>query len=491
MEAILEVPPSTLFAGAALVACILLALISAFRRSPKDAPPVVRMGMPVLGNITAFLRSPLKMMSKCYDKHGAVFTVPMMGINFTFLVGPEAQASFYKLNDETMSQNEVYEHSTKPLFGPDVLWAADATRRNQQFRHMAYGLRTARVKSYVPMIEKETRDFLKSWGQSGEKDLSSALSRLVILTASRCLHGDDVRENLFEDVARLFKDLADGMTPLSLFLPNAPVPAHIRRDKARKEMVALMSDVIKSRRAETAPDAATEEKTDLLQVFVDMKYKDGSVNNDDQIVGLLIALLFAGQHTTSITSTWTTLLTIRDPEILARLMEEQHKVLKDPNTPLTWEHLGEMELLHNCMREALRMYPPVVFLARMAKKDFKVTSKGKMFTVPKGHYIGNSPYVAMHLRDVFKNPEQFDPDRFGPGREEHKQPFAFLGFGAGMHQCMGQQFAYIQVKTILSVLLREYDIEMVGELPQPDFDNTTVGPKGKCNVRYTKKKSTC
>eukprot|EP00903_Cladosiphon_okamuranus_P016009 g14783.t1 len=91
----------------------------------------------------------------------------MMGVNFTFLVGPEAQAPFYKLNDETMSQNEVYERSTKPLLGPDVLWAADPSRRNQQFWHMAYGLRTARLKSYVPMIEGETRSFLKTWGQSG------------------------------------------------------------------------------------------------------------------------------------------------------------------------------------------------------------------------------------------------------------------------------------------------------------------------------------
>ncbi|CAN0466846.1 unnamed protein product [Scytosiphon promiscuus] len=47
--------------------------------------------------------------------------------------------------------------------------------------------------------------------------------------------------------------------------------------------------------------------------------------------------------------------------MLERLMEEQQTVLKgDLNTPLTWEHLGEMELLHNCMRETLRMYPPLV-----------------------------------------------------------------------------------------------------------------------------------
>ncbi|CAM9959692.1 unnamed protein product, partial [Ectocarpus fasciculatus] len=382
-----------------------------------------------------------------------------MGFNFTFLVGPEAQAPFFKLNDETMSQNEVYGRYTKPVFGADVVYAADPKKRNQQMQHMAYGLRTARLKSYVPMIEKETRNFLKTWGDSGEVDLASALSKLTILTASRCLHGDEVRETLFEEVARLFHDLDEGMTPLSVFLPHAPIPAHFRRDKARKEMVTVLSSVIRARRAEQASGTSTVEKTDLLQVFVDMKYKDGSANTDDQVVGLLIALLFAGQHTSSITSTWTTLLTTRDPKMLERLLEEQETVLKDTrNTPLTWEHLGEMELLHDCMRETLRMYPPLILLLRMAKKDFTVTSKGQSFTVPKGHYVGTSPHVAMRLPTVFKNPDDFDPDRFGPERQEHKQPFAYLGFGAGMHQCMGQQFAFVQVKTILSVLLREYKI---------------------------------
>lgn len=44
-----------------------------------------------------------------------------------------------------------------------------------------------------------------------------------------------------------------------------------------------------------------------------------------------------------------------------------------------------------------------------------------------------------------------------------------------------------QVKTIMSVLLREYDIEVVGELPQTDFEAMLAGPKGKCMVRYAKK----
>lgn len=68
--------------------------------------------------------------------------------------------------DETMSQNEVYGRYTKPVFGADVVYAAEPKQRNQQMQHMAYGLRTARLKAYVPMIEKETRNFLKNWGAS-------------------------------------------------------------------------------------------------------------------------------------------------------------------------------------------------------------------------------------------------------------------------------------------------------------------------------------
>eukprot|EP00903_Cladosiphon_okamuranus_P006258 g6141.t1 len=488
MEVLHEVPQAALLVGAsASAACVFLALVSAFRRSPKDAPPFVRTGIPVLGNIRAYVRSPVNMIRDCYEKYGGVFTVPLAGVNFTYLIGPEAQASFYKLNDDTLCMSDAYASLLRPLFGRGIMHDAHPKKRNQQMQHMSYGLRAARVKAYVPKIEKEARDFLESWGDSGEVELYPTFSRLITLVAARCLLGDEVRENLFENVARLFNDLGEGMTALSVFLPYAPIPAHRRRDKARKEMVALFSDIIKSRRTAKAAGTVTEEKTDMLQVLIDLKYKDGSFTTDREIAGMLSALLFGGQHTTAITSTWTALFATRDPNMLARVMEEQQRVLKDPTTPLTWENLGEMELLHNIMREALRKNSMVTQLLRVAKKNFTVTSEGRSFTIPEGHYVGTSPYLAMHLPEVFKNPDEFDPDRYGPERQEHKQPYAYVGFGAGPHQCMGQQLAYAQVKTIVSVLLREYDIEIVGDFPEPDFEIMVAPPRGKCMVRYTKK----
>ena len=91
------------------------------------------------------------------------------------------------------------------------------------------------------------------------------------------------------------------------------------------------------------------------------------------------------------------------------------------------------------------------------------------------------------MEDVFKAADTFDPDRFSEERNEQKTPFAYLGFGAGMHQCMGQQFGLLQVKTVLSVLLRNYSIEAIDkEVPEPDYAAMVVGPSTHLNVRYKK-----
>lgn len=84
-----------------------------------------------------------------------------------------------------MSQNEIYGPLLKGLFGHDVLYDTDPKRCQQQFQHLIYGLRAARLKAYVPLIEKEVRDFLESWGQSVSKgdDWRQCLGTVVVLSA--------------------------------------------------------------------------------------------------------------------------------------------------------------------------------------------------------------------------------------------------------------------------------------------------------------------
>ena len=406
----------------------------------------------------------------------------------TFVVGPKTVAPFFRNRDDVFSQPEVYGFMTQ-VFGKGVVYDATPPKRKAQNVNMSRGLRADRLKSYVPKILRETEAyFAEKWGESGTADLLVTLSELTILTASRCLHGDDVRENLFAQVSEIYHDLDKGITPLSFFWPTAPVEGHRKRDAARLKMVELFGDVIKARRRQTPEQAAA--RTDILQVFVDMVYKDGTKATDDEITGLLIALLFAGQHTSSVTSTWTQLYILADDKLAARVRAEQADVVGGAAAPLVFDDLNKMALLHNCMKEALRMPPPLIMLMRYVHNAFDVTSKsGETFTIPKGHIVATSPKYAMTLGSVFKEPEKYDPERFLAPREEDKaMPFSYIGFGGGRHGCMGETFAYMQIKVIWSMVIRSFDLDLEGAFPEPDFTAMVVGPKPPCKVRFRRRK---
>jgi sterol 14-demethylase len=498
-------------------------------RGPGHAPypPVVWAGgWPLIGNFLAFTK-PVGMVRDLSKEHGSVFTMKMMGQRLTFMVGRDARCTFYRSRDDVLSQAEVYGFMT-PVFGKGVVYDAPKHIRSQQMQFLANGLRTASLKQHVEHIAKECESFFSKFPEKGTMDLKSVLGELIILTSSRALMGDMVRETLHEEVAHLYHDLDKGITPLSFFFPNAPIPGHYKRDAARKEMVKLFARVIKKRRAEIEASGETGEnaskgttaggaRMDVLGLLITSKYKDGGSVTDDQIVGLLIALLFAGQHTSSITSTWCTMFLLQHPQMLDRVRSEQDRVLGGGNE-IDFDALGDMGLLHSCIKETLRHYPPLILLMRKVMQDVEVplgaaadkkggksaakddTEKGECVTIPKGDIVLTAPAFGRFDEGCFKGCDDFDPDRFDKGeknadgthtgRAEDAPPFSFVGFGGGMHACMGQQFAYLQLKIVLSILLKHFDLEMTGPFPQPDYEAMVVGPKGNCPVRYTRRSGT-
>lgn len=179
---------------------------------------------------------------------------------------------------------------------------------------------------------------------------------------------------------------------------------------------------------------------------------------------------------------------LRDPVVLKRVQEEQEAVMKQTNGELNYAALVKMDLMHACMKETLRMHPPLIFLMRKVLEPR--SALGGRFNIPENDIVVASPSIAGMLPEVFKEPNRWDPDRFLPPREEDKAaPYSFLGFGAGRHGCMGEGFAYVQVKTIWSILLKTFELEAVGEsVPKPNMDALVVGPvHGTCRMRYKRK----
>ncbi|CAN8070387.1 unnamed protein product [Agarophyton chilense] len=478
-----------------LVLSIILGIIAFFQVVVGDAkvskakrlgksipPPSYNVGLPLVGNVLAFAKNPLDLVWEGYAKKGEVFTVRLMTKRLTFVIGPAACEAFFKASDTELDQSEPYRFST-PVFGKDVVYDATLENRLQHFRVLSMTLRVNMLETYVPLMIKEAEDFFAEWGDEGEVDLFAELGNLIILTGSRCIMGREVREHLFGEVSKLIHDLDQGMQPISVLANWLPTKAHRIRDRARKQMGELFTPIIRARRA------GQNREDDMLQWLIEAKYKNGNAFTEHEIVGLLVAGLFGAQHTSSATSTWIGMHILRDDEVLARVTQEQEEVLKTTNGELNYEALTRMNLLHSCMKETLRMHPPLIFLMRKVLEPRPAL--GGRFVIPVDDYIVASPSVAGMLPDVFAEPNKWDPDRFLPPREEDKvAPYSFLGFGAGRHGCMGEGFAYVQVKTIWSILLKLFDLKAVGnDVPKPNYDALVVGPAyGTCMVKYKRRK---
>ncbi|KAK7287000.1 hypothetical protein RJT34_22396 [Clitoria ternatea] len=471
--------------GLLLVATILVAkLISAFivPKSRKRLPPVVN-GWPLIGGLPRFLKGPIFMLREEYPKLGSVFTVKLFHKNITFFIGPEVSAHFFKASESDLSQQEVYQFNV-PTFGPGVVFDVDYSIRQEQFRFFTEALRVNKLKGYVNQMVVETEDYFSKWGSSGEVDLKYELEHLIILTASRCLLGREVRDKLFDDVSALFHDLDNGMLPISVLFPYLPIPAHKRRDKARQRLAEIFANIIASRKS------ANKSEDDMLQCFIDSKYKDGRPTTEAEVTGLLIAALFAGQHTSSITSTWTGAYLLCNKQYLSAVQEEQKNLMEKHGERVDHDILAEMDVLYRCIKEALRLHPPLIMLLRSSHSDFNVTTReGKEYDIPKGHIVATSPAFANRLPHIFKDPDRYDPDRFAVGREEDKVAgaFSYISFGGGRHGCLGEPFAYLQIKAIWTHLLRNFELELVSPFPEIDWNAMVVGVKGKVMVRYKRK----
>ncbi|GBM73820.1 putative cytochrome P450 4d14 [Araneus ventricosus] len=107
------------------------------------------------------------------------------------------------------------------------------------------------------------------------------------------------------------------------------------------------------------------------------------------------------------------------------------------------------------LQETLRLYPSIPIMARQVKKDSRICGS----TLPRGAACVMFVYSLHRDEDVFPDPEKFDPDRFSPENRVNIPEFAYIPFSAGARNCIGYKFAEIELRIILSWILRNFTVE--------------------------------
>jgi sterol 14-demethylase len=432
-------------------------------------------GLPWLGHALAMRRDPVAFLRRGHARFGELFGFRLAGRDVTAFVGPRAQAIFFGADDRQLSAREVYQF-TVPIFGPGVIYDVRPEILDEQMGFVIPALRDERLRAYARVMQEEAEAYVEAWRDEGEIDLQVAWNELTVFIASRCLIGDEFRRRLSAEFAHLYHDLDGGITLLAFVNPHLPLPAFRRRDRARARVAELIAGVIAERRA-GAPAGE-----DFLQTLMEARYADGRALSDEAIAGMLLSVIFAGQHTSAVMGVWTGVLLLEHPEFLAPVLAEQEAVLGQ--APMSIDRLRGLVVLERAIKEAERMHPPLILLMRHVAADFAAGD----YVIPAGGLAMVSPAASHRLAEVFAEPDRYDPDRFAPPRaEDRRTKHALIGFGGGHHRCIGSTFAHQQIKIIWSTILQRFDLSLARSGHQPDYTTFVVGPRPPCRVRYRRR----
>ncbi|XP_065338079.1 cytochrome P450 6B1-like [Cloeon dipterum] len=239
----------------------------------------------------------------------------------------------------------------------------------------------------------------------------------------------------------------------------------------------LVKNLIEARRK------TGESRKDFIQLLIDLKDRRKqsnaeSVSNrltDDDLMAQTAVFFLAGFETSALTLSTICYELSRNLEIQNRAQSEIDFILAGSNGNLSHEALKEMKLRCSSgwILEALRKYPPAGNLMRVCTENYIIPNtevlveKGTMLLIP-SYSLQNDP-------KYFPNPEIFDPERFWGENSKGKSQFVHLPFGEGPRHCIGQRFAFVQIKMALAIVLSKFRLTLNELTNQPlRFDPKTL-----------------
>nr|XP_014087247.1 probable cytochrome P450 4aa1 [Bactrocera oleae] len=220
----------------------------------------------------------------------------------------------------------------------------------------------------------------------------------------------------------------------------------------KKRLDQFTRKMIKRRRDMIAGGSFIVRKC-LLDYMIEISNNNADFTEDD-IVDEACTFMLAGQDSVGAAVAFTLFLLAQNPECQEKCVEEINDIFMDDQRAPTMNDLRDMRYVEMCIKEALRLCPSVPLMARKLGEEVHL---GK-YTLPAGSNIFICPYATHRLPHIYPDPEKFDPERFSPQNMETRHPYAYIPFSAGPRYCIGNRFAIMEMKTVVSRLLRSYQL---------------------------------
>lgn len=417
---------------------------------------------------------PLPLLLGAYEEFGPIFSMRLLHTKVVFMLGPEANHFVTVGHPENFHWRESSFGDLIPLLG-DGLLTIDEAYHDRARAIMLPAFHREQVEASTAAMRGESEVAIAALAPDTVLDVYAWMRNLAMRIAMRALLGLDPDDGGKGTLAAENFEQALGFFGIdfALRLLRGPRSPWRRLMAARAVLDRIVYEEIARRRA--APDS---DRRDILSLLVTARGENGERFTDTEIRDQLMTLMFAGHDTSTSTVTFALYELAHHPEVLARLCEEQDRVLAG-EAPTIDQLEREMPYLDMVVDEVLRLYPPAWIGPRRAVRDFDFGG----YAVPRGAYVNYCSWASHRLPEVFPEPEAFVPERFARERKAALPRGAHVPFGGGKRVCIGKRFGQIEVKLVTTMLLQQFRADVLPGRAMTVRQSPTLSPRGGLKMR--------
>lgn len=395
--------------------------------------------------------------------------VRWIGRTFHYFRKPEHMKAVFLDHPDIFRKSQFQKKLVGPALGEGLL-TSEGDHWKFQRRAASPAFRIDKLRALAPAFASSaeaTVERMKAKAKAGPIDVMAEMQHATLDVIVETILGGADPNFGFDRIATTVEDYIQTMGKpdmLDMFgTPEwVPRPWGGKGRKAAEGLKQSAVNAIERRRA------SGETRNDLLGLLLAARDPEtGKGLSDDELRDNVVTFIGAGHETTALTLTFSLYLIANAPEIQERLLREALDVCGDK--PVDAAMIDAMPFHEQVIKEAMRLYPPVAIIDRVAQEDVDLGD----VQVKKGDFAFALIYIMHRHKKLWEHPERFDPDRFSEERAKSIPRFQYMPFGAGPRICIGMKFAYMEAISILATLVRELRF-----LPNA---NHTVEP----NIRIT------
>ncbi len=438
-----------------------MAQTSAHQYTSVPAPPGPR--MPTAVQTAMYARDPVGFLRRCRNRYGDVFRISIAGASdLVYVADPELAHRVFATDRDIGHAGETRRPFLEPVVGYHSLLCLDGDEWMRQRKLLGSAFHGRRIERYRDEIADIAAREVASWPVEEPLALRPRMQTITLEVILRVVFGiRDTRR--VEALADLLPRLASAAVPVSLLTMLLPPPAWRRVEKLLGRLPAgpvarlaavraradeLIYDEIARRR--TADDL--DDRIDILSQLLRARDEHGRGLTDVELRDALMTLLEAGHETTATALSWAFERLVRHPDALARLTG----AVAD----------GDESYLDAVVRETLRLRPVVPDMPRALAEPLDLGG----YRVPAGWWVSPTATLLHDSSETFPDPAAFRPERFLDGDTEVPL-HAWIPFGGGRRQCLGSQFALLEMRAVIPEVLARLELDVAGdradEAPRP------------------------